>query len=102
LRKAFFTVETFTDDGEKVISIQKLFCPPFWDSACFFQGVMVPIKGGPFWGWKIMEWSPNFFCGLVTCINGIFKKNIGKNWSILPSALAKRKFQCIYGVATTN
>ena len=50
----------------------------------------------------IMEWSQKKFCGLVTCINGIFLKKIGKNRSILPSALAKRKFRSVYGVATTN
>ena len=49
-----------------------------------------------------MEWTPRFLCGLVTCINGIFQKKFGKNRSILPSGLAKRKFRCIYGVATTN
>ena len=74
-------------------------CPHFWRSG---QIGTPPGKNTCFRGVKKSELPKLFTCGTVTCIISIFLKKIGKNRSALPSALAKRIFRRLYGVATTN
>ena len=61
-----------------------------------------PLEKIPFWGGKRSKIVPNFLYGLVTYITGIFQKNNSRNWSVLPSAVPKRFYTRLYGVATTN
>merc|ERR1711983_239080 len=48
------------------------------------------------------EIVPFFLYGSVTYMTGIFLKEIGQNRSVLPSAVPKRIYTRLCGVATTN
>ena len=56
----------------------------------------------PFWRGNKVRNCPIFLYGLVTYMTGIFLKKIGQNRSVLPSAVLKRIYTRLCGVATTN
>ena len=71
-------------------------CPLFWKNPS-------PSEENIHFGGEIKsEIVPFFLYGLVTYMTGIFLKKIGQNRSVLPSAVPKRIYPRLCGVATTN
>ena len=71
-------------------------CPLFWKNPS-------PSEENIHFGGEIKsEIVPFFLYGLVTYMTGIFLKKIGQNRSVLPSAVPKRIYTRLCGVATTN
>ena len=71
-------------------------CPHIWKNPS-------PSEENIHFGGEIKsEIVPFFLYGLVTYMTGIFLKKIGQNRSVLPSAVLKRIYTRLCGVATTN
>ena len=59
-------------------------------------------KNVAFEGVKPPQKQPIFFCGFLIHIQNTFCKKIGQKRSFRPSAVAKKIYIQLYGVATTN